>query len=278
MKIIFASIIIILTALQLPGQVKFNLSYQPDSKVFTVSILPVRTWAAPLNKIGAAQIVLRAPYNNAFSPAITSLVDGVVWADNSYIENPGSAPGVAYISIVMVNGPTDKIPLVEGQETPLFSFKSASGSCPEILELPANDDPAVQAVVAEGFNVTQNLAVLGLRGNAYAGIGSGAVKCGLTTAIDESDPLALSPIQIAPVPADDQVTISWTQNMENTDRTDLVVFNKLGQEVFRETMRQFVGEHTHTLRVKNWNAGLYSLFFQNSSGRKTPVRNLLVVH
>lgn len=279
MKIIITSILLALFTIPLSGQVEFNLRYKPETKTFTVSILPQHSWTAPANKVGAAQVVLRVPSNNSFTPAVTSLVDGVIWADNSYVENPEHAPGFTFVSIAMVSGPTDNIPLVEGQELPLFSFVNASGGCPELLELTANDDPQVQAVITDGFNVTQHLAVLGLRGNAYAGIGSGKIECATqTTSTDESQALPLGQVRMAPMPADEQVNISWNRFNETSDRTDLVIFNRLGQEIYRETISPAAGEHNTAVRVKNWPAGMYSLFFQNASGLRTPASNLVVIH
>lgn len=279
MKIIVTGIFLVFFTISLSGQVEFNLRYTPETKTFTVSILPQRSWPAPANKVGAAQVILRVPSDNSFTPAITSMVDGVIWADNSYVENPEHAPGFTFISIAMVSGPTDNIPLVEGQELPLFSFVNAAGACPEVIELTANDDPQVQAVISDGFNVTQHLAVLGLRGNAYAGIGSGKIECATqTTSTDESQVLQLGQVRIAPTPADEQVNISWNRFNEANDRTDLVIFNRLGQEIYRETISPAVGEHSTALRVKNWPAGLYSLFFQNTSGLRTPASNLVIMH
>lgn len=279
MKIIVTSIFLALFTIPLSGQVEFNLRYKPETKTFTVSMLPQHSWPAPANKVGAAQVVLRVPSNNSFTPAITSLVDGVIWADNSYVENPEHAPGFTFVSIAMVSGPTDNIPLVEGQELPLFSFVNASGGCPEVVELTANDDPQVQAVITDGFNVTQHLAVLGLRGNAYAGIGLGKIECATqTTSTDESQVLLLDQLRISPTPADEQVNISWNRANEANDRTDLVVFNRLGQEIYRETVSSAAGEHATSLRVKSWQAGMYSLFFQSASGLRTPASNLVIIH
>ncbi len=279
MKIISTAALTLLVVFQLEAQVKFNLHYQAETKTFTVSILPERTWAAPLNKVGAAQIILRVPAGAAFSPAVTTLVNGVVWSDNAYVENLPESPGLSYIAIAMVNGPTDQIPLTEGQEVPLFSFVSATGACPEKIELPANDDPAVRAVIAAGYNVTQHLAVLGARGNAYAGIGEGLVLCnGQTSAAPSPDAHGFQQVQIAPIPANDQTTVSWVQTRALDGRVELVVTNTLGQEVYREQVPGAEGKHAAMLRVKNWKPGLYSLTFQNAAGRISGAHNLLVLH
>ena len=108
----------------LSAQVKFNLTYQEATQVYTLSIIPEASWEYPKNMINSAQIVLRVDATADFVPGITSLVPGLVWADNAYIEQSPSAPDYTFVCIALVNGPTAAIQLVEGQEVPLFFFSS----------------------------------------------------------------------------------------------------------------------------------------------------------
>lgn len=260
------------------GQVKFNLSYQPDTKVYTVSVISQATWNAPMNKTGSAQIVLRVPADAAFVPAITSRVDGIVWADNAYIENLQQAPGYTFVAIAMINGPTDKINFSEDKETPLFDFINAAGECPGLIELTANDDPIVRSVIKEGFNVTQHLAVLGARGNAYAGIASGTVDCGLVSKVTEKTDSGIENIRVAPLPADEQLTVTWNRVSDEAGDVEMLIYNNSGQQIWQKSLPAGKGEFKQNITVKNWKAGLYHLVFQSATGRRSAPHNLLIVH
>lgn len=260
------------------GQVKFNLSYQPDTKVYTVSLISQKNWNAPMNKTGSAQVILRVPADAAFVPAITSRVEGLVWADNAYIENLQQAPGYTFVAIAMVNGPTDKISFSEGEETPLFDFVNAAGDCPGLVELTANDDPLIRSVVAEGFNVTQHIAVLGARGNAYAGIAAGAVDCGLVSGVPDNTGSGIENIKVAPLPADEQVTVTWNRDSDVTRDVEMAIHNISGQLIWLQSIPPAKGEFTQNIMVKDWKPGLYHLVFQSADGRRSVPHNLLIVH
>lgn len=278
MKKIIISLVLLSWIVPAFGQAKFNLSYQPDTKVYTVSIMPQSSWSSPMNITGSGQVILRVASDVAFTPAITSLVDGVIWADNAYIESQEQAPGYTFIAVAMVNGPTNKIKFTEGIEAPLFSFINAAGGCPGVVELTANDDPMVQSVIAKGFNITQHLAVLGARGNAYAGIGQGKVDCGLISGVSEKEPEQFSNISVAPLPADDQVTINWNRISDEPAACEMLIYSISGQLMYRQTVSATKGEHSQKIAVKTWKSGLYHLTFQDADGRHSAPHNLLVVH
>lgn len=278
MKRIVLLFFLIMAATILYSQTKFNLHYQPDQKIYTVSLLPEISWTAPYNKVGSAQIVLRLSADADFVPILTSLVDGVAWIDNAYLDNPAEAPGYTYIGIAMANGPTDLIKFKKGEEVPLFCFVNALGGCPGLVELTANDDTVVQKLAAAGYNFTQHIAVLGARGNAYSGVGHSLVDCSATTAVSEELEAYLDQVRIAPLPADEQLTISWRQTSSTSSRTELVIFNASGQEVYRADVDQLAGEHQHNVVVKNWKSGAYYLVFRNADGWRTGTHNLMVSH
>lgn len=260
------------------GQVKFNISYKYDTKVYTVSVISEKSWTAPMNKTGSAQIILRVPAGVAFVPAITSRIEGLVWADNAYIENLQQAPGYTFVAIAMVNGPTDKINFSEGEVTPLFDFVNVAGECPGLVELTSNDDPLIRSVVAEGFNVTQHIAVLGARGNAYAGIATGAVDCGLVSGAPDNTGSDIENIKVAPLPADEQVTVTWNRVLDATRDVEMAIHNISGQLIWLQSIPAGKGEFTQNIMVKDWKPGLYHLVFQSADGRHSVPHNLLIVH
>lgn len=260
------------------GQVKLNLSYQPDTKIYTVSILPEVSWPAPKNMLASAQIVLKVPAGVNFTPGISSMVDGLVWADNAYIDNPGGAPGFSFVCIALVNGPTSKIEFTEGKEIPLFSFKNISDECVGLLELLSNQDPLVLAVRAGGLNITQHLAVLGARGNAVSGIANGSVDCSPASGVGELPEKLIEEVRISPVPADKMVTIQWTLLTEGNEYQQIVLCDAQGREVYRDKISNGKGLHSLQLPVANWKAGLYRMRFVSDKGHQTQAWNLMVVH
>lgn len=260
------------------GQVKFNLSYEPNGGVYTLSIIPETSWQTPRNIVGAAQVVLRVAADAEFTPNITSLIPELVWADNAYIEHPDAAPAYTFVCIALASGPTDKIAMSEGQEVPLFSFTNAGASCAGLVELIPNDDPVVQAVLAEGFNVTQHLAVLGARGNAFSGIVNGSADCTATSGNTELYPKIVDDVQVSPVPAVEEVVIRWGMQADFSEHLDLVITDNGGREVFRQKVSAVKGENTMKIIVKNWKSGIYRISFQFSNGHRTKAWNMVVMH
>lgn len=249
-------------------QVKFNLNYQSETKTYTVSVVPEASYPEPKNTVSSAQIVLRAKFNENFTPIITSLVDGLIWTDNSYIDYPKDAPQYTYVCVALANGPTKKIHFVSGIEIPLFSIKNAGGECPGLIELISNDDAMVQEVRASGFNVTQHLGVLGARGNAYAGVQNGIVECLESSSTTTADAI-IGEMQIAPVPADRRVTIRWHNLSELSPRMEMVITDSRTREVYREKVSSNKGENSVNIDVGNWLSGMYNIRFQLDHGGQT---------
>ena len=278
MKSIIIGICLLALSVPLSAQVNYDLNYEPGTKVYTLSLLPESTWSAPQNLVGSAQIVLRVAADKDFTPGITSLIDGLVWADNAYLENPAGADGYTFVCISLVNGPTSKIKLVSGEPTPLFSFVNSGGGCAGEISLLSNDDPMVQAVRAGGFNVTQHLAVLGARGNAFRGLGKASVDCSALTDAPEAPGKIIDEVKLSPVPADKTVTLQWSLLSDEASNQEIVICDALGREVFREKAGTGKGRHTRDLQVENWPAGLYRLRFALDHGHQTQSWNVMVVH
>ena len=262
----------------LSAQVKFNLTYQEATQVYTLSIIPEASWEYPKNMINSAQIVLRVEATADFVPGITSLVPGLVWADNAYIEQSPSAPDYTFVCIALVNGPTAAIQLVEGQEVPLFSFVNTGLGCAGPITMLANDDPMVQAVRADHFNITQHLAVLGNRGNAFNGFENSRVTCAAVSGVDESSAKIIDEVKVSPTPADETVAIQWTLLTEQPGLRQMVICDARGREVFREKISDGQGQHTLNINVADWSAGLYRLRFMLDNNRNTQSWNLMVIH
>lgn len=260
------------------AQVKFNLGYQEDTKVYTLSVLPETTWESPKNMLNSAQIVLRVDAGKEFIPAITPLVEGLIWADNAYIDQPPGAEDFTFVCISLVNGPTQKITMVEGEELPLFSFVNAGAGCPGKVTLATNDDPSVVAARSAGFNVTQHFGMLGARGNAFTGVVNGEVDCTPVSGTQEPEVKVVDDVKIAPLPADKSATISWTLLSDQHALRHIVICDVVGREVFREKISESKGPQSLSVNVENWQAGMYRVRFLLSENQQTQSWNLLVIH
>ncbi len=259
------------------AQVKLNLHFDAPTKVYTVSAVPEAIWNVPLNMLNTAQIVLRVDAGTPFTPGITSLVEGLIWADNAYVEQPDVAPGYTFVCISLVNGPTTKINFSTDKEVPLFSFVNAGGGCVGKLALLDNSDPMVLAVRAAGYNVTQNLPVLAARGNAFTGVLNSEVDCAVVTGVKEELKL-IEEVLISPVPADKSFTVQWTQVLEQHGFQQIIICDAKGTEVLREKTSIGKGRHSLTVNVENWQAGMYRLRFVSEKSHQTKAWNLMVIH
>jgi hypothetical protein len=268
MKKFWFSLVLLSFSGSLFSQVKFNLTYQLETQTYIVSVIPETNYPEPKNMIGSAQIVLRAKFSENFTPVITSLVEGLVWADNAYVDYPVESPEYTFVCIALANGPTKKIQFSTDKEVALFSFKNANGDCPGRIELISNEDEMVQTVRTSGYNVTQNLGVLGARGNAYAGVLNGTIECSVTGTKMTNDRI-LGDILIAPVPADKRITISWENQQDVKQRIEMVIMDSKAREVYREKVDGIKGENSLNVDVSSWASGVYTVRFQFDSGGQT---------
>lgn len=278
MKNSLSFILFILLSGPLFGQVKFNLTYQPTTKVYTVSMLPSVSWASPDNLVSSAQVVFRVSSDKEFTPGITSLIEGLQWADNAYIENPAGADGYTFVCVSLAGGMTNRISFVADQELPLFSFINAAGSCAGKVELLSNDDPMVLAVRTGGYNVTQHVAVLGARGNAFSGLENAAVDCAPTSLVEIPQEKIVEAVRIAPVPADEQVSIVWDLAADHSEVFELVIHDASGKQIASEKVSASKGEHVSKFEVKSWQSGTYSVRFRLGQTRQTQSWNFMVMH
>lgn len=278
MKKILFLLILSVAAWSAWAQAKYDLGYDPATETYTVSLIPEVTWSGAKNMVGSAQIVLRVASDKDFTPAITSQIDGLIWVDNAYVENPDGAPGHTFVCISLVNGPTAKIQMADGQKQPLFSFINAGGACAGPVTMLENTDPMVKAVRLSGYNVTQHLAMIGARGNAIEGVENHEVDCSLVSNTIDPGVRVIGNVQVMPVPADHTVTVRWSLLHEQPDNKYMVIYDSRGREVFREKISDNEGNYTQTIKVENWQSGMYQIRFLLGQNHQTQSWNMMVLH
>lgn len=266
-KILFAGLFVS-TAFVLKAQVKLNLTLLPDQRTYLVSMTPEVSWTEPMNMTGSAQIVVRLPAGKPFTAGnIKSLIPGVTWVDNAFVEMPASAPDYNFVCFVLNELGTKGIHYQAGIETPLFTFQNLEPECAGRLELSGNEDPVIEKVVQnDHINITQNLTVLGAYGNAFSGIGNNTADCAATSSTTTVN--LVDELRVFPIPVADFLNIRWVNGAEANDMPgNLHVFNSLGSLISLNTLTKLSGEQNIRLDVSAWPTGLYSARFIADSGK-----------
>jgi hypothetical protein len=248
------------------AQVKFKLSLLSDQQTYLVSMAPEVSWPTPMNIVGSAQIVLKMPSDQPFLAGnINSLLPGVTWADNAYVESPKAAPDYNFICFALNEMGTRNFQFEAGVETPLFTFTNLEPERARSIELVENEDPMVKEVIRiDRLNITQNLTVLGAGGNAYTGI----IKDDLTVVRTIGEPLILTDLRAYPIPAVDELQVTWT-SLPDQEVRRLVVTDLLGREIVMQRISEETGAQQIRLDVSAYPTGLYQASLMTGSGERT---------
>ncbi len=250
------------------AQIKLKLSLMADQRTYLVSMIPESTWEAPMNKVGSAQVVIRMESNRPFLAGnIQSLIPDVSWTDNAYVISPASAPGSSFVCFVLNEQGTGKIPFQAGVETPLFSFTNLEPGCVGQIELVENEHRLVQKIVHEDrLNITQNMVVLGARGNAFSGVTGSAADCAAVVQSANEIPI-VSNLRAFPIPTTDVLQISWKNNTGN-EIDKIMVSSLLGNPLMLEKVIPGPEEQQARLDVSALPTGLYTGSLVNTAGER----------
>lgn len=257
------------------AQVKFGLSLLPDQETYLLSLKAEKSWAVPMNITGAVQIVVKVPATTPFTVGkIQSLIPGLSWSDNALVIQPSAAPNYNFICFVLNEPGAKSIPYQEGVEVPLFTFKNLEPGQNPKLELTLNDDPLVKKVVQQDhINITQNITVLGAKGNAFTGIFGDQLNT--TTSIPQAD--ILEKLKVFPIPAHEIVRINWESTAAKADVPSLLqVFSTTGSLIATYPLNQQVGQQQLRIDVSGWPAGLYAFKARADSGKLQTFKCLVV--
>lgn len=249
------------------AQVKFRLSLMPDGQAYLVSMYAERTWSAPLNAVGSAQVVVQIPAGIPFQAGtLTSYVPGVTWTDNAYVDDLTGTNDFRFVCFSLNERGTRQIPLQAGLEIPLFSFVNAQGACLNGARLVEAGDPVAQAVIAQDrVNITQNFTVLGVRGNAFVGTLGDGIECLNTTSAAEQ-PL-VNNLKVFPNPTSHRLFISWETAGER-DVEKLLITDFLGQQMLARKVPPGAGGRNIELDVSGFPAGLYTICLVGGADKK----------
>ncbi len=271
-KLLILGFLVFLT-LEIQAQVKLKLSLLSDQRTYVVSMIPDDSWEAPMNMVGSSQIVMQMDASGRFQAGeIRSLIPGLNWTDNAYIDKPGSAPDYNFVCFALKEQGTKKIPFIAGVETPLFSFVNLEADCVGEIRLVENNFPHVKKVVEQDhFNITQNIAVLGARGNAFTGITEqGAVNC-LTVEPPKKERIMASQLSAFPIPATDVLHVLW-KNEPGASFKRLLVYDFMGKLMVSQKIAEASEVFQISLDVSTYPSGLYTAKLIHHTGEGQNLR------
>jgi hypothetical protein len=248
------------------AQVKANLSMLADNETYLVSLVPEVDYQPPYNTTGSIQIVVRVPVEYDFHPSnIQSLLPGVNWLNNAYVDDPEGGAGYTFASFVMDVPTTKNIKYQDGVEVPLFTFTSSQTGCLGEISLLDNEDPMVRAVIKGGYNVTNNLPVLGRGGNAFSGVLTSTLNCDALTTSTVEQVKIIPQLRVFPVPASEKLTVEYTM-LESTKELDLQLRDMAGASFRTLGINGEKGSHRVEILLDDLPEGIYAGQFVNPQG------------
>lgn len=267
-RIFLSTVLTIACLMAASAQVKFKLDLLPDQETYLVSMIAEQTWDWPMNAVGAAQVVLQVPAGSFTVGQVHSLVPGISWAADAHVDNLPSAAEFTFICFVLNERGTKGLSFEAGQETPLFTFANTHADCAGPVQLADNESAVVKRVVRrERFNITQNMTVLGARGNAYSGVVGDAVDCTLLTTAKSETPV-VAELKAFPNPTDGQLTVAW----ENLPGQEVVwaVFSDLSgkHQLQQPVLPASQGAQSLALDLSHWPSGLYTAYLATKAGER----------
>ncbi|MEN9609255.1 MAG: hypothetical protein RLZZ628_69 [Bacteroidota bacterium] len=260
------------------AQIQYKLTRLPDNATYMVSLLPQATWSFPQNVVTTAQVTVRVPVNARFiAGRITSLVPTTQWMDNAYLEHPVGDVTHNYITFNLQTIGTKAFTFESGRELPLFTFQNIGTSCFGTMELVDNLNGSTKAVVAGGYNVGQHIGTLGAGGEAFVNNVNSVVRCENASKNEDLNADIFKITQLYPVPAPSELQVEWQATDKMAENVYLIVHNVLGEEVFKQLVKNTKTLQINKIDVSKWTDGMYTLQLQ-SNPSVSMAKTFLVFH
>lgn len=259
---LFTAALIVFSSFSLNGQVSFKLAKLADGETFCVSLIPQKSWSAPMNITSTAQVTIKVPTNSFEVEDLVSLNSDITWEYNSKSTAPMESTQFDYLSFGLSSMGTKQIEYQEGIEIPLFTFKNAK-ICQGSIELMSNDDP-FKSPNSRRANVGNSITIFGAKGEAYVGNYSNkAIPCQMDLTLDgaASTQLETSPI-VYPNPAINEVFVdlNW---LEIATEGHFVIKDINGRTVGKKAVQLERGFNKVGLNVKDLSGGIFVIEFQH---------------
>lgn len=255
---LLTGILIIFSFTGLSAQVQFKLEKLSDGETFQVSMMPMKTWASPMNITSTAQVTLKVPTNSFEISELVSLQPEVNWEYNSKSISPDEAPQYDYLSIGLASMGTKQLHYKEGIAVPLFTFKNAD-ICQGSIQLMNSDDP-FKTPNSKRANVGNSITVFGAQGEAFQReFSSKVIPCNeeVPLPLTKATPVETKPT-VYPNPAINQVFVEM-EWLQTSTEGEMVILDMNGREVGKQTVNLEKGDNKMDLNVKNLPSGLFSI-------------------
>ncbi len=271
-QVFSAALIGLLSYAPLSAQVQFILDLDPDTRVYTVSMLPEVTWASPYNKTATAQITMKAPTDLFELAEFRSLTPDVEWEMNARVNGPQEAPNTDYLSFTLVTGGLEPLSYQAGVPTKLFCFKNATDCTGEVSLINNDNDPFLPPN-SRSINVGNSIAVHGARGEAYTGnVSDKAFECDYGLENINATPAVPASIEdfvnIYPNPTTSILNIdfSWDKSI---GKKQILIYNNIGSLVQFSKEEIRLGENNISMDVSNLTNGIYNILIVEKGDRLT---------
>lgn len=271
-QVISAALIGLLSYTPLSAQVQFILDLDPDTRVYTVSMLPEVTWAPPFNKTATAQITMKAPTELFELAEFKSLTPDVEWSMNARVNGPQEAPNTDYLSFTLVTGGLEPLTYEAGVPTKLFCFKNATDCTGEVSLINNDSDPFLPPN-SRSINVGNSIAVHGARGEAYTGnVSDKAFECDYGLESINATPAVPASIEdfvnIYPNPTKSVMNIdfSWDKSI---GKKQILIYNSIGSLVQFSKEEITLGENNISMDVSKLTNGIYNVLIVEKGDRIT---------
>ncbi len=271
-QVISAALIGFLSYTPLSAQVQFILDLDPDTRVYTVSMLPEVTWSPPYNKTATAQITVKAPTDLFELAEFKSLTPDVEWSMNARVNGPQEAPKTDYLSFTLVTGGLEPLTYEAGVPTKLFCFKNAT-DCTGQVSLINNDTDPFLPPNSRSINVGNSIAVHGARGEAYTGnVSDKAFECDYGLESINATPAVPASIEdfvnIYPNPTQSVMNIdfSWDKSI---GKKQILIYDSIGSLVQFSKEEITLGENNIRMDVSKLTNGIYNVLIVEKGDRIT---------
>ena len=274
-RIFYATLFLVASHYYGKAQVQFLLDLDPNTEIYTVSMLPEVTWKHPYNRTATAQITLKAPTGLFDLDEFMSLTPGVEWLMNSRVNSPAEAPAYDYLSFTLITTGLEPLEFTSGKPTKLFCFKNLTPDCSGEVALMNNKNDAFLPPNSRNVNVGNSIGVHGARGEAYTGnVSDKAYNCNVGKVKAEEVTPILQTVhetieletQIFPNPTNNLVNIAFSWNKTEGDK-QVLVYNSIGELAQFSKEKVTTGANQLSFDVSTLPSGIYNLILVEEGER-----------
>lgn len=276
-----ALIILMICQTGLPAQVRFFLTFDAKSNIYTVSMMSERTWHSPQNLTATGQVTIKATTGQFFVKNVESHIDNTIWNTAGRVDEPTESPGYDYIFFRLKTPGLTEMPYRAFKPAKLFSFQLESNCATEVMLVNNFSDPFLPPN-SRNVNIGNSLGTLGANGEAYDGnISDLPLFCayanpprdieeGSNKPISENraDPVLLENKKLYPNPVANELNVALNWKGTGGKKT-ILVYNSQGKLVHFFNQELYKGNNRFSLNINDLETGVYNFRLLDDQGSLT---------